>query len=46
MRKDILSVMEVFQRKGYVCGYLTTNGTIITDERAEALADARQRRAS
>ena len=38
MRKDILGVMDVFREKGYVCGYLTTNGTIITDERAEALA--------
>ncbi len=43
MRKDILDVMEVFREKGYVCGYLTTNGTIITPERADALADlARQ----
>lgn len=39
MRKDILDVMEVFRDKGYVCGYLTTNGTIITEERANALAD-------
>ena len=39
MRKDILGVMDVFRDKGYVCGYLTTNGTIITDERAEALAE-------
>ena len=39
MRKDILSVMEVFQQKGYVCGFLTTNGTIINEERAEALAE-------
>ncbi len=39
MRKDILEVMGVFKDKGYVCGYLTTNGTIISDERAEALAD-------
>jgi MoaA/NifB/PqqE/SkfB family radical SAM enzyme len=38
MRKDILSVLDVFREKGYVCGYLTTNGTIITEERAEALA--------
>jgi MoaA/NifB/PqqE/SkfB family radical SAM enzyme len=38
MRKDILSVMEVFRDKQYVCGYLTTNGTIITEERADALA--------
>jgi len=42
MRKDILDVMDVFRRKGYVCGYLTTNGTIISDERAEALADLAQ----
>ena len=39
MRKDILDVMDVFREKGYVCGYLTTNGTIITEERAEALAE-------
>jgi len=39
MRKDILEVMDVFQEKGYTCGYLTTNGTIINDERSEALAD-------
>ena len=29
MRKDILDVMDVFRSKGYVCGYMTTNGTII-----------------
>jgi MoaA/NifB/PqqE/SkfB family radical SAM enzyme len=39
MRKDILDVMEAFQGKGYTCGYLTTNGTIISDERADALAE-------
>ena len=39
MRKDILDVMEMFRDKGYTCGYLTTNGTIINDERAEALAE-------
>ena len=39
MRKDILGVMGAFKDKGYTCGYLTTNGTIINDERAEALAD-------
>jgi MoaA/NifB/PqqE/SkfB family radical SAM enzyme len=38
MRKDILSVMDLFRAKGYACGYLTTNGTIITEERADALA--------
>ena len=39
MRKDIMSVLDLFKEKGYHCGYLTTNGTIINDERAEALAD-------
>jgi MoaA/NifB/PqqE/SkfB family radical SAM enzyme len=39
MRKDILSVLDLFRRKGYACGYLTTNGTIISEERADALAD-------
>src|SRR5499427_7917019 len=42
MRKDILSVLDLFREKGYSCGYLTTNGTIITDERAEALAELAQ----
>src|SRR5262245_49715425 len=39
MRKDIMSVLDLFRSKGYACGYLTTNGTIISDERADALAD-------
>ena len=38
MRKDIMSVLALFEEKGYDCGCLTTNGTIITEERAEALA--------
>ncbi len=38
MRKDIMSVLDLFREKGYACGYLTTNGTIISEERAEALA--------
>ena len=42
MRKDILEVMDVFRSKGYVCGYMTTNGTIISEERAEAMADLAQ----
>jgi len=42
MRKDILSVLDVFRTKGYTCGYLTTNGTIINDERAQALAELAQ----
>lgn len=39
MRKDIMSVLHLFRDKGYACGYLTTNGTIISEERANALAD-------
>lgn len=39
MRKDIMDVLDVFARKKYVCGYLTTNGTIIDDARADALAE-------
>ena len=39
MRKDIMSVLNLFREKGYACGYLTTNGTIINEERANALAD-------
>ena len=38
VRKDIVDAMELFRGKGYVCGYLTTNGTAITEQRAEALA--------
>jgi MoaA/NifB/PqqE/SkfB family radical SAM enzyme len=43
MRKDIMSVLDLFREKGYSCGYLTTNGTIINEERAEALAELAQR---
>jgi MoaA/NifB/PqqE/SkfB family radical SAM enzyme len=39
MRKDIMSVLDLFREKGYAAGSLTTNGTIITEERAEALAE-------
>jgi MoaA/NifB/PqqE/SkfB family radical SAM enzyme len=39
MRKDIMSVLDLFRQKGYAAGYLTTNGTIITEERADALAE-------
>ncbi len=38
VRKDIGQVLELFREKGYTCGYLTTNGTLIDDERASALA--------
>jgi len=39
MRKDIMEVLDLFAEKQYVCGYLTTNGTIIDEARADALAD-------
>ena len=32
MRKDIMEVLALFAEKRCVCGYLTTNGTIIDDE--------------
>jgi MoaA/NifB/PqqE/SkfB family radical SAM enzyme len=37
-RKDIGQILEMFREKGYACGYLTTNGTLIDDVRAAALA--------
>ncbi len=37
-RKDILDVLALFHRKGYHCGYLTTNGTLIDEGRAGVLA--------
>jgi MoaA/NifB/PqqE/SkfB family radical SAM enzyme len=42
VRRDILDVLDLFRRKGYSCGYLTTNGTLIDEERAEALAGLAQ----
>jgi MoaA/NifB/PqqE/SkfB family radical SAM enzyme len=38
VRRDILEVLDLFRQKGYACGYLTTNGTLIDERRAEALA--------
>jgi MoaA/NifB/PqqE/SkfB family radical SAM enzyme len=39
VRKDVEQVFDLFRQKGYACGYLTTNGTAITESRANALAD-------
>jgi MoaA/NifB/PqqE/SkfB family radical SAM enzyme len=39
VRKDVEQVFDLFRQKGYTCGYLTTNGTAITESRANALAD-------
>jgi MoaA/NifB/PqqE/SkfB family radical SAM enzyme len=38
VRKDIGDLLGLFRQKGYVCGYLTTNGTLIDEARADALA--------
>jgi len=38
VRKDIGEVLALFRAKGYTCGYLTTNGTLVDEERAAALA--------
>ncbi len=34
VRKDVEQVLDLFRQKGYACGYLTTNGTAITESRA------------
>jgi MoaA/NifB/PqqE/SkfB family radical SAM enzyme len=39
VRKDIGEILRLFRDKGYVCGYLTTNGTMIDEPRARMLAD-------
>jgi MoaA/NifB/PqqE/SkfB family radical SAM enzyme len=39
VRRDILDVLGLFQQKGYTCGFLTTNGTLIDEERASQLAE-------
>jgi MoaA/NifB/PqqE/SkfB family radical SAM enzyme len=39
VRKDVEQVFDLFRQKGYACGYLTTNGTAITESRADALAE-------
>jgi MoaA/NifB/PqqE/SkfB family radical SAM enzyme len=39
VRKDVEQVLDLFREKGYACGYLTTNGTAITEARAAGLAD-------
>ena len=39
VRKDLLSIFRHFQSKGMHCDYITTNGTMIDDEKAAGLAD-------
>jgi MoaA/NifB/PqqE/SkfB family radical SAM enzyme len=42
VRRDILEVLDLFRRRGYTCGYLTTNGTLVDEKKAEALAGLAQ----
>ncbi len=37
-RRDMVDVLALFRDKGYACGYLTTNGVLIDDARADALS--------
>jgi MoaA/NifB/PqqE/SkfB family radical SAM enzyme len=39
VRKNLIDIFELLQRKGMRCDYVTTNGTVMTDEKAEALAE-------
>jgi molybdenum cofactor biosynthesis enzyme MoaA len=39
VRKNLLEIFDLFRRKGMRCDYITTNGTVIREDRAEALAE-------
>jgi MoaA/NifB/PqqE/SkfB family radical SAM enzyme len=39
VRKNLLEIFDLFRRKGMRCDYITTNGTVIKEDRAEALAE-------
>lgn len=38
MREDVIGVLDLLRAKGYTGGCLTTNGTLVTADRADALA--------
>jgi len=38
VRKNLLEIFALFQQKGMRCDYITTNGTVIREDRADALA--------
>jgi MoaA/NifB/PqqE/SkfB family radical SAM enzyme len=38
VRKNLFSIFELLRNKGMRCDYITTNGTVMTDEKAEGLA--------
>ena len=39
VRKNLLEIFDLLKSKGMRCDYITTNGTVIKEDRAEALAD-------
>jgi MoaA/NifB/PqqE/SkfB family radical SAM enzyme len=39
VRKNLIEIFELLQSKGMRCDYVTTNGTVMTDEKARALAE-------
>jgi Fe-coproporphyrin III synthase len=39
VRKNLLEIFELFRAKGMRCDYVTTNGTVIREDRATALAE-------
>lgn len=39
VRKNLLEIFELFRTKGMRCDYVTTNGTVIREDRADALAE-------
>lgn len=39
VRKNLIEIFTLLKSKGMRCDYITTNGTVISEERAEALAD-------
>jgi MoaA/NifB/PqqE/SkfB family radical SAM enzyme len=39
VRKNLLEIFDLFRRKGMRCDYITTNGTVITEDRGDALSE-------
>lgn len=39
VRKNLVDIFELLKGKGMRCDYITTNGTVLREDRAEALAD-------
>lgn len=39
VRKNLIDIFTLFKEKGMRCDYITTNGTVLREDRAEALAD-------